>query len=63
MTYLPYAVIVLLIIVHYFERKDLYNRIMSRDFTEYKNKSEPIKRIQSAHERTLQRWRSKEGEN
>lgn len=48
-------------ILHIRERRDLYNRIMSRDFTEYKG--QPIHgNTQSAHDRVLKRWRSKGGD-
>lgn len=55
------SVILVLIIVHRFERKDLYNRIMSKNLTEYKGE----KRIsaKSAHDRVLKRWRGEDGEN
>lgn len=46
---------------HRFERKDLYNRIMSRDYTEYRG--EKFARPISAHERVLRRWRGKDGED
>ena len=51
-------IIVALVIVQFFERRDLYNRIMSRDINEYKQRS-PTKQEKhiSAHERTLKKWR------
>lgn len=42
-------------IIHHYERKDLYNRIMSKNLTEYKGDS-PGYQI-SAHKRVLKRWR------
>ena len=43
--------------VHYRERKDLYNRIMSKDLTEYKERKKEIKHHISAHKRVLKNWR------
>lgn len=49
-------------IIHYVERRDMLNRLMSRDLTEYKQSGIPPKQIPSAHDRTLSRWRNKVGE-
>lgn len=46
-------------IIHHFERKDLYNRIMSKNLTEYKGDT-PGYQI-SAHKRALNRWRHTKG--
>lgn len=62
MTALVYAlcgVIALQQIMHHCERKDLYNRIMSKNLTEYKGDS-PGYRI-SAHKKVLNRWRMRRG--
>jgi hypothetical protein len=62
MTALVYAlcgVIALQQIMHHYERKDLYNRIMSKNLTEYKGDS-PGYQI-SAHRRVLNRWRQRRG--
>lgn len=59
--YVLCGIIVIQSISHHFERKDLYNRIMSKNLTEYKGK-EPLS-IESAHRRVLNRWRGKDGEN
>ena len=59
--YILCGVIILQSIIHHFERKDLYNRIMSKNLTEYKGEKCPS--IQSAHDRTIKRWRGKDGEN
>ena len=44
-------------ITHHFERKDLYNRIMSKNLTEYKGES-PGYQV-SAHQKVLSRWRAR----
>lgn len=57
------AVILLQSIFHFCERRDMYNRLMSRNLTEYKQSDKlPPKHIPSAHDRTLNRWRSKVGD-
>ena len=53
------GVIVIQQIIHHFERKDLYNRIMSKNLTEYKGDS-PGYQV-SAHKRVLNRWRERKG--
>ena len=59
--YILCGIIVLQSIIQHFERKDLYNRIMSRDLSDYKG--EKVSRVISAHERALNKWRGKDGEN
>ena len=49
-------------LIHYCERKDLYDRVMSKNFTEYKGGNIPRYHI-SAHENVLKRWRNKGGDN
>ena len=59
------AVIALQSILHFIERRDMANRLMSKSYTEYKQSADihsPKNHIPSAHERTLNRWRSKAGE-
>lgn len=53
------GVIALQQIIHHIERRDLYNRIMSKNLTEYKGES-PGYRV-SAHKRALNRWRYRKG--
>lgn len=53
------GVIIIQQIIHHFERKDLYNRIMSKNLTEYKGDS-PGYQV-SAHKKVLNRWRGHEG--
>lgn len=60
-TYILCGVIILQSTIHHFERKDLYNRIMSKNLTEYKG--EKCISAKSAHDRVLKRWRGKDGEN
>ena len=57
------AVIVIQALLHYVERRDLYDRLMSRDITEYKNSGNPPpKAIPSAHDKVLKKWRDRGGE-
>ena len=46
-------------VIHHFERKDLYNRIMSKNLTEYKGDSPGYQT--SAHRRVLERWKARRG--
>ena len=49
-------------ILHYCERRDMYNRLMSKSLTEYKQGgSKPPKHIPSAHDRILNKWRDRTG--
>ncbi len=50
---------IVIVIVHHFERKDLYTRLMSRDLSDYKNaeNTKPPKAPKSAHKTTLEKWR------
>lgn len=50
-------------ILHYRERKDLYNRIMSKSFTEYKDEGKTPSYSVPAHRRVMDRWRQKGGED
>lgn len=59
-TYILCGIIILQAVIYRFERKDLYNRIMSKTLTEYKG--ENPKQAKSAHERVVNRWRGKAGE-
>lgn len=61
LAYILLGIIIIQQIVHHFERKDLYNRIMSKNLTEYKGDS-PVYRV-SAHKRVLKRWRKTGGDN
>ena len=60
-TYILCGVIILQAVIHFFERKDLYNRIMSKNLTEYKGENRIF--VKSAHDRVINRWRGKDGEN
>lgn len=64
-TYIPCGIIVLLCViiflqslVHRLERKDLYNRIMSKNLAEYKGGK--CRAAKSAHDRVIRRWRGRE---
>ena len=49
-------------IIHYVERRDMLNRIMSRTLSEYKQGGVPPKHTPSAHDRILSKWRNKAGD-
>ena len=55
------GVIVLLLIIHAIERRDLYNRIMSSDINDYKNyrSRDKPKKIYSRHEEVMRAWRKR----
>lgn len=49
-------------IIRLFERRDMLNRLMSKDFKEYKTiDAPPHKTIPSAHSQVLKKWRDKNG--
>ena len=51
------------LILHSVERRDMLNRLMSKDLIEYKQGTNPpFKHIPSAHDRVLNRWRNKVGD-
>jgi predicted TPR repeat methyltransferase len=60
MLYYIIGALILTIIIkdmlHKAERKDLYNRIMSKDLTEFKQDGH-IKQMKSAHDRVMNKWR------
>ena len=58
-TYILCGIIIMLLIMHRFERKDLYNRIMSKNLTEYKG--DKCVSVKSAHDRVLKKWRGGDG--
>lgn len=49
-------------IIHSVERRDMLNRLMSKDLIEYKQGTNHPKHIPSAHERVLNKWRNKVGD-
>lgn len=57
--YILCAVIVLQTVLHRLERRDLYNRIMSRSYAEYDRRTP--RSGKTAHERILEEWRGKGG--
>ena len=57
--YILAALLVIQDILHRCERKDLYNRIMSKDYKEYKTADKPLPKHISAHRRVIQKWRKK----
>lgn len=57
------AVILIQTLLHYAERRDMCNRLMSKDYTEYTQANNPPpKPVPSAHDRILNKWRNKVGE-
>ena len=56
------AIIILQSFFHFLERRDMYNRLMSKNLTEYKQGGTPPKHIPSAHNRVLENWRKKVGD-
>lgn len=58
--YLLCGVVVLQAVMHYLERKDLYNRLMSKDLSEYKHFSGGYeeKPRETAHEKAIKAWRN-----
>lgn len=60
--HIVYLLIILAhMVIQHFERKDLYNRIMSKNLTEYKGDN--FHSLQSAHRRAIDKWRGKDGGN
>ena len=58
-----FLVIVVQNIIHHIERRDMYNRLMSKDLKEYKQSSTPpTNNIPSAHDRVLKNWKKKVGD-
>ena len=54
------AIIILQAISHYIERRDMYNRLMSKSLSEYRQGDKiPPKHIPSAHNRVLNDWRKR----
>ena len=49
-------------ILHYIERSNLQDRIMSRSLQEYKQSDEKPTSAKSAHERVLRKWRGSDRE-
>lgn len=63
MEFILFAVIITQSIIHFIERRDMYNRLMSKSLSEYKQGDKtPPKHIPSAHELTLKKWRNKAGD-
>lgn len=56
------AVIITQEIIHFIERRDMYNRLMSKPLSEYKQSGNHPKHIPSAHNRILNNWRKKAGD-
>ncbi len=59
MAYVLCGIIAVLVITHYFERRDLYNRIMSKSLNDYRQKDTPPAAPKSAHRRVLDKWKDK----
>ncbi|MCK9477990.1 MAG: hypothetical protein M0R40_00625 [Firmicutes bacterium] len=54
------VIIIIQAILHWFERKDLYNRLMCRNMSEYKTINEPVSKSISAHQRVIEKWRKRQ---
>jgi hypothetical protein len=48
-------------IVHFFERRDMINRIVGKNFS-FNHSHKPPEHIPSAHDRVLQNWKNKVGD-
>lgn len=55
-------VIITQAIIHFIERRDMCDRLMSKTLSDYKKSGEPPSHIPSAHNRVLKRWRNKAGD-
>ena len=57
------AVIVIQSILHFIERRDMYNRLMSKDYADYNRPKTPLQpHIPSAHSQVIRRWKNKGGD-
>jgi hypothetical protein len=56
------AVIITQAIIHFIERRDMCDRLMSKTLSDYRQGGVPPAHIPSAHNRVLNRWRSKVGD-
>lgn len=56
------AIIIIQAIIHYVERRDMLNRLMSKSLSEYKQGKNPPQAVPSAHSRALNKWRNKVGD-
>ena len=66
--YVLAVIIAIQAILHAIERKDLYNRIMSRDIADYKvlKSDKPVKPVVPKYKKVMTEWRKgkrEEGEN
>lgn len=59
--YILIGIIILQYLLHFFERRDLYNRIMSRNLNEYKGEAHMY--TTPAYKKRLNEWRKRRGEN
>lgn len=50
------VIIIIQIVSHCIERRDLYNRIQAKDYREYKQQSPP-KQPKTRHDEVLRHWR------
>lgn len=49
------VIIVIIEIMHFIERRDLYNRIMSKDLTEYKQDKKPVGNIENIIKKNMRK--------
>lgn len=57
---LQWLIIAVMTFIQHIERKDLYNRIMSRDINDYRATGEAERKHISRHREVLTRWRKQE---
>lgn len=49
--------------MHHMERKDLYNRIMSKDINQYKSIDKEVVKGVDGHRRAMNKWRKVDEDN
>lgn len=54
------AIVIIQQALHFIERRDMYDRLMAKNLSEYqKPKIPPSQHIPSAHSKVLARWKNK----
>lgn len=54
-TFLFLVIISIIEVVHFFERKDLYNRIMAKDLTEYQKDKKPVGKVENLIKKNMRK--------
>ena len=54
------ALMAVISVLHHFERRDLYNRLMSRDLSDYRRvaSGDTDEHRETAHQKAIKKWRS-----